>query len=79
MNRVKFLHIISLLGSHRGLDIRAVHEKCNQFIEKLSRIVYFAVIKLGVPGLVLPKAMLSYFLYYTADAGRDAFELPFPT
>lgn len=68
-----------ILGSTRGADSKELHEKCNEFIEKLSKVIYPVVIRLGVPGLVLPKTITSYYLYYTTFAGRDAFELPFPT
>lgn len=36
-------------------------------------ITYYRVI-----GFVLPKAILSYFSYFTTDAGPEAFELSIP-
>lgn len=48
-----------------------------QLVEKLSRIINFVMMKLGVPLFIIPKAIISYFMFFTTDAGRDAFELPF--
>lgn len=65
-------------GSNDNPASRAIHAETNQLGEKFSKIFYFAATKLAVPGLLLPKAMLSYFIYFTTDAGRAAFDLPFP-
>lgn len=56
---------------------RAKLKKTNQLIEKLCETFYFAVIKAGIPALMLPKAIISYTIYYTTDAGAASFELPF--
>lgn len=65
-------------GSHRTPASRAMLRKTIQHVEKLSGMVYFVAVKLGVPGITLPKAIASYFIYFTTDSGRDAFELPYP-
>lgn len=66
------------LGLTKNPAYRSKYEKINQLVEKLSEIIYFIAIKLGVAGLVLPKSVISYFLYFTTDAGAEAFELPLP-
>lgn len=66
------------LGMDTNPSSRAMYEKGNRIIEKSSKIIYFAAIKLGVPGFLLPKAILSYFTYFSTDAGSEAFELPLP-
>lgn len=65
------------LGSNNNPTSRAIHERFNRFIEKFSKIVHFAALKLGVPLFVLPKAFFCYFIYYTTDAENEAFQLPF--
>lgn len=50
----------------------------NRLVEKMSKAIHFAVIKLGVPAFILPKAIFSYFIYFTTDIGNEAFVLPFP-
>lgn len=66
-------------GSNNNPASRAIHEKTNRIIEKLSETIHFATIKLGVLGLILPKAVTSYFIYFTTNAGSAAFDLPFST
>lgn len=44
-------------------------------VELLSKIVHILVVKIGVPGVILPKAILSFYNYFATDAGNDAFEL----
>lgn len=67
------------LGSEKNALSRRIHKRTNHSIEKLCKIVSFATIELGVPGLMLPKATICYIIYYTTDAGSDAFDLPFQT
>lgn len=45
--------------------------------EQLSEIIYFGILRLGIPCFILPKVIVSYFMYFVTDAGRDAFDLPF--
>lgn len=57
---------------------KTLYERTNQLAEKCSEIVYFLIVSVSVPGFVLPKAILSYFLYFTTDLGSEAFETPIP-
>lgn len=50
-------------------------DKSNELAELLSKIVHFFIVIIGVPGVTLPKAFLSYYKYFTTDAQSDAFEL----
>lgn len=54
-----------------------MYENNVHLVEKVSEIIYFIAINIGVPGFLLPKLIVSYFVYFTTDSGRDAFELPF--
>lgn len=48
------------------------------FVAKINRVILFAAINFGAPGFILPKAIISYFFYYTTDRGSDSFDLPYP-
>lgn len=65
------------IGSKKNPKSQALYEKTNRLVEKLSVIAYLVIIKLGLPGLMLANEIVSYFIYFTTDAGSDAFELPF--
>lgn len=64
-------------GSNRSPASQAMYEKTNKFVEKLADRIYVGLMRYGVPFFVLPKAIISYITYFTTDAGRDSFELPF--
>lgn len=67
-----------VLGSNKSPVYRSKYEKTNHLVDKMSEIIHFAAIKLGVAVVVLPKAIISYFMYFTTDAGTEAIELPLP-
>lgn len=67
-----------LEGSSKSAVSQAIYEKTNRFVEILSGTIYAIGLKLLLPIFVMPKAILSYFIYFTTDAGRAAFELPIP-
>lgn len=57
---------------------KAICEKTNELVENLSKVVIFAC-KYGLgPCIVTPKVIVSFFMYFTTDAGNDAFDLPIP-
>lgn len=51
--------------------------KNNHFTEKCCKFIYFAMLYISLPSFILPKVIMSYFIYYTTDSGPDAFGLPF--
>lgn len=57
---------------------RAMYDRINNLMEKLSKIAYFAIFGVSIPGFVIPKAILSYIKYYTTNLGGDAFDLSIP-
>lgn len=57
---------------------KAMYERANELSEKFSKIIYFVIVDIAIPLFVAPKVILSYFLYFTTDAGNEAFELPIP-
>lgn len=58
---------------------KPIYEKANRITEIICKAEYFIVVRVFVPGFVLPKAIYSYLMYFTTDLGADAFVLPFPT
>lgn len=47
--------------------------------EKLSEYIYFAIVKVSSPYLVLPKFLYSFYIYFTNGYENDAFLLPIPS
>lgn len=66
---------IKITGLHHPKS-KKMYEKTNRLAEKCSKIICFLIMKMSIPGFVLPKAIFSYFRYFTTDAGPNAFELP---
>lgn len=66
-----------LLGSNNKPAIRIMYENTNCIVEKLSKTIYFATIGFSLPSCILPKAISSYYIYFTTDSADDAFQLPF--
>lgn len=56
---------------------KSIYMEANIFVEKWSSIIYVLFTKASVPIMILPLLILSYFLYFTTDLGRNAFQLPF--
>lgn len=57
--------------------MRAMYDEANRVAEKCSKIAISLLIVATPIGFIFPKAIFIYFVYYTTDAGRDAFDLPF--
>lgn len=57
------------------LESRALYEKANNLLEKLSKIIHFIVVGTSGVLLVVPKAIISYLKYFTTNLGSEAFEL----
>lgn len=56
----------------------AVYGKANRFAEKFSKIINFFLVRVTICLVLCPKAIVSFFVFYTTDAGPDAFELALP-
>lgn len=68
---------IYILGS-KNPPSKVLYDKTNGKIEKWSKILYFLMVKLTPMSWLLPKVIISLFLYFTTDLGNDALELPSP-
>lgn len=67
----------STLGSKHPSS-RAIYIETNRKVEKLSEIADFIMVRVSLPGFILPKAVFCYFQYFTTDLGNDAFQLSLP-
>lgn len=56
---------------------RSMYEEPNRVAEKWSKLGFIGFAIITPIMFVFPKAIFVYFIYYTTDAGRDAFDLPF--
>lgn len=71
------LFIIIFSGS-KNPSSKAIYVKVVNQVEKLRRFIHFAFLKVTLPCIVLPKNIFCFYIYFTTDAGNDAFELPLP-
>lgn len=51
----------------------------DRIVELICKIIYIFMVKVFVPCFVCPRAMISFYLYFSTDLGCDAFDLPIPT
>lgn len=58
-------------------DSKVIYENIIIKVEKYSEIFNLAFVKVTMPISMFPHFFLSYFAYFTTDAGNDAFRLPF--
>lgn len=55
---------------------KQICEQTHQLVEKYTEIGLFLIRIVITPCFVLPKAIVSFFAYFTTDLGSDAFKLP---
>lgn len=55
-----------------------IYHDLNETIEKLSKIIHFSLVKMSVPGIMLPFCLVSIFNYLTSESKEQAFRLPYP-
>lgn len=53
-------------------------QKVDHLIEQLSKIGYAIIARISLPVLVVPRAVYSFYQYFTTDLGNNAFELSLP-
>lgn len=54
-----------------------IYEKASTFVEKWSRVMYFAYLSVIAFIATVPYLITSYFLYFTTDREKDVFHMPF--
>lgn len=52
--------------------------KLDERIEIWSNLFHFLVVQVTVPLVIMPKFLISFYLYFATDLGSEAFNLPFP-
>lgn len=55
----------------------AIFNKTNRLVEKMCEIGYFVLVKRTPICLVIPRAFISYVIYFTTNGDSEAFGLPF--
>ena len=70
----RFIKILGL----KNPSSKVLYEKTNRSVEKWSKIIFFVMVKITPIAWLLPKVIISLFLYFTTDLGNDALELPSP-
>ena len=56
----------------------AIYVNVNERVETWTKLIDFALIKFSIPGVIAPKFIISFYLYFWSDLEADAFSLPFP-
>lgn len=56
----------------------AIYMETNRNVERMSKIGYYILVRVSVPCFVLPKAIYSFYQYFTTDFGNEGFELSLP-
>lgn len=63
-------------------ESKAIFHKTNQQVEILSETIFYILMKVLVPCFVLPKFIISFYIYFiaitTTKSGNVALELPIP-
>lgn len=55
----------------------ANYVEINLTAENWTKIIHFVYMKVILHVNMIPKAILSFYLYFATDFGNDAFQLPF--
>lgn len=76
-NRWPRKNIFFVLGSKNPAS-KANYMDVNLKVEKWTKIIHFALMRVVLYGVIFPKFIFCFYLFYTTDLGPDAFELPFP-
>lgn len=69
--------VVYPIGLGNGKVSRTIYEETNTFIEKWSKVIHFAFVRVSLPFIAGPYFILSYFQYFINDLGSEAFYLPF--
>ncbi|XP_055322149.1 putative odorant receptor 85d isoform X2 [Sitodiplosis mosellana] len=56
---------------------KSTYVKLNENIEKWTGVFYSIIVELSVIAVLMPHLIISFYLYFATDLGREAFSLPF--
>lgn len=54
-----------------------LYGETDKFVEKWSEIIYLSMMRISCFMVIVPFGVVSYFIYFTTDSGRESFHLPF--
>lgn len=57
---------------------KAILDEMTRLLEKWSVIGHFTIAIMTPICILCPNVIISYVVYFTTDAGNEAFELPLP-
>lgn len=57
---------------------KQMYNEMSEKIEKVSEILYFVLVKMTVPGVLLPSCLITIYNYFILDLKDESFFLPFP-
>lgn len=66
------------IGSSKHQASKALFEKTCQEVEKWSEIIFFMMMRLSLPCIMLPVCIGSFFVYFTTNLGNESFILAIP-
>lgn len=55
---------------------KAIYKRTGRLVEKLTRIIHFAIAIVSPVCYIFPKTFITYFMFFATDLGNEAFELP---
>lgn len=68
---------VDLIGMQNAQSNR-IYNEMSERIEKVSEIFYFVLVKMTVPGVLLPSCLITIYNYFILDLKDESFFLPFP-
>lgn len=74
----KEISVRSPLAVSRNRASRVKYLETNELVEKLSKLLYIAFVKVMVPFFLWPVALFCFFKYFTSDLGSEALLISLP-
>lgn len=68
---------LMISGLHNPIS-KQIYTEASKKVETLSEFVYFVMVKISVPGVMLPSCLITVSNYLMADLKAESFFLPFP-
>lgn len=68
---------LSFSGTQNPVS-KAIFQETTKQMEKLCEVAHFTMMTISLPCIMYPKLLISFFIYFTNDFDKSAFELPFP-
>lgn len=82
INKILFSMVVLIFCNITGScypTTEQLYTSTHELNEKLSELIYFSIVKVSSPYLVLPTFLHSFYIYFNTNFSNDAFVLPIPT